>query len=222
MKLAKTAQMTVLTLLLSVQVLVHSNFMVSPELLASLAKKYDSEAKTRVQAWQSILKDYNQYNDLISTSERLDRVNQFFNSVEFKEDIDTWGQNDYWATPLEFLAKNAGDCEDFTIAKYVTLINIGIPDEKLRLMYVTATRPRQAHMVLAYYETPNAVPLVLDNITPRILPASQRRDLIPIYSFNGQGLWLAKEQGRGRKVQANGPNKLWLDLQKRMLEDLQL
>jgi hypothetical protein len=50
----------------------------------------------------------------------------------------------------------------------------------------------------------------------RILPASQRRDLIPVYSFNGEGLWLAKEQGRGRKMQGKNNNALWQDLNKRM------
>ncbi|MGB3725236.1 MAG: transglutaminase, partial [Glaciecola sp.] len=84
------------------------------------------------------------------------------------------------------------------------------------LMYVTATRPRQAHMVLAYYETPTSVPLVLDNLNKRILPASQRRDLIPVYSFNGEGLWLAKAQGRGRKMQSGNNNKLWADVNNRM------
>ncbi|MGY0583711.1 MAG: transglutaminase-like cysteine peptidase, partial [Paraglaciecola chathamensis] len=101
-------------------------------------------------------------------------------------------------------------------AKYFSLKDLGVPAEKLRLMYVTATRLRQAHMVLAYYEEPNSVPLVLDNINRRILPASRRRDLLPVYSFNGDGLWLAKEQGRGQKVQQGGNNNLWNDLNKRM------
>ncbi len=93
---------------------------------------------------------------------------------------------------------------------------MGVPTEKLRLMYVKAIRLNQAHMVLAYYETPESIPLVLDNINPRILPANKRRDLLPIYSFNGNGLWLAKSQGRGQQVQSGGNNRLWEDLNTRI------
>jgi len=151
--------------------------------------------------------------------DQLFEVNSFFNKLEFKDDIEHWGQNDYWATPVEFLATQAGDCEDYTIAKYFSLVELGIPSEKLRLMYVTALRPRQAHMVLSYYDTPTSIPLILDNINKRILPANQRRDLIPIYSFNGNGLWLAKSQGRGKQVQSGGNNSLWEDLNIRMKQE---
>jgi predicted transglutaminase-like cysteine proteinase len=151
-----------------------------------------------------------------SVDSQLYEINRFFNKIDFVDDMQHWGKNDYWATPVEFLATNGGDCEDFTIAKYFSLIELGVASEKLRLMYVTATRPRQAHMVLAYYETPKSVPLVLDNINRRILPATQRRDLIPIYSFNGDGLWRAKSKGQGRQLQAKNNNSLWQDLTERM------
>ena len=165
-----------------------------------------------MQDWQQLLNT----SYTLPIDEKLYQVNNFFNELEFVDDIDHWGKDDYWATPVEFLATEGGDCEDFVIAKYFSLKELGVPAEKLRLMYVTATRLRQAHMVLAYYEEPNSVPLVLDNINRRILPASRRRDLLPVYSFNGDGLWLAKEQGRGQKVQQGGNNNLWNDLNKRM------
>lgn len=173
---------------------------------------YSQDAEKRVRDWQSVLLKQKDK----STEEQLYAVNRFFNEIEFVDDKTHWGKNDYWATPIEFLATNAGDCEDFTIAKYFSLIELGVPEQKLRLMYVTATRPRQAHMVLAYYETPKSVPLVLDNINKRILPATQRRDLIPIYSFNGDGLWHAKSQGQGRRLQSKNNNSLWDDLTQRM------
>jgi len=166
----------------------------------------------RVRAWQLILEQ--QKNQ--SVDNQLYEINSFFNKIDFVDDKQHWSKNDYWATPIEFLATNGGDCEDFTIAKYFSLIELGVASEKLRLMYVTATRPRQAHMVLAYYETPKSVPLVLDNINKRILPATQRRDLIPIYSFNGDGLWRAKSKGQGRQLQAKNNNSLWQDLTERM------
>lgn len=128
---------------------------------------------------------------------QLERVNDFFNSsVRWVEDIEHWGEEDYWATPLETLATGAGDCEDYSIAKYVTLRLLGIDEQKLRLIYVNAqlSTGRQAHMVLGYYATPQATPLILDNINPALLPAHQRADLAPVFSFNSQGLWVGSNQ----------------------------
>ncbi len=189
-----------------------SSILFSSKLFESVAQRYDKRAEERVRDWQRLMAE----NRNSSVEDQLFEVNQFFNRIEFVDDIKHWGVNDYWATPIEFIATDGGDCEDFSIAKYFSLRELGVPTEKLRLMYVTATRPRQAHMVLAYYETPSAVPLVLDNINKRILPASQRRDLIPVYSFNGEGLWLAKSQGRGRQMQGQNNNALWQDLNDRM------
>ncbi|MBF7074878.1 transglutaminase-like cysteine peptidase [Glaciecola sp. MH2013] len=173
---------------------------------------YGAKALQRIERWQSLLSDLNNE----AEDEKLQSVNDFFNKLDFVDDKTLWGKEDYWATPIEFLSSNAGDCEDFTIAKYFTLVELGVDKSKLRLMYVTATKPPQAHMVLAYYESKDAIPLVLDNLNKRILPANRRSDLIPIYSFNGDGLWLAKAQGRGRQMQGKGNNSLWLDLNERM------
>tara|TARA_R110000744_G_scaffold2394_6_gene9774 strand:- start:169 stop:816 length:648 start_codon:yes stop_codon:yes gene_type:complete len=189
-----------------------SSIVFNNALFNKIRSQYDVDALERVQDWQQLLNDSHN----LSIDEKLYQVNNFFNALDFVDDIKHWGKDDYWATPVEFLATHGGDCEDFVIAKYFSLIELGVPAEKLRLMYVTAIRLRQAHMVLAYYEEPNSVPLVLDNINQRILPASRRRDLLPVYSFNGDGLWLAKEQGRGQKVQQGGNNNLWNDLNKRM------
>jgi len=189
-----------------------SNIIFNEQMFANVRQRYGSDAEERVRDWQQTLEE----NENADVDEKLYEINNFFNELEFLDDIDHWQQNDYWATPVEFLATNAGDCEDFTIAKYFSLTSIGVPTEKLRLMYVKALRLNQAHMVLAYYETPESIPLVLDNINPRILPANKRRDLLPIYSFNGNGLWLAKSQGRGQRVQSGGNNRLWEDLNKRI------
>lgn len=201
----------IIGLLLS-QLTVFADIKFNDRLFSQVAMRYDADAEARVRAWQQILIE----NKSASVADQLYEINRFFNEIPFVDDITHWGQRDYWATPIEFLGTNGGDCEDFTIAKYFSLRDLGVPAEKLRLMYVTVTKPRQAHMVLAYYETPNSIPLVLDNINKRILPASQRRDLIPVYSFNGEGLWLAKEQGRGRQMQGKNNNTLWQDLNERM------
>ena len=188
----------------------------SDALFESVRKSYGNKAEKRIQDWQEVLSD-NRDSDI---DEQLYAINRFFNQVEFIDDIKHWRKEDYWATPIEFLATDGGDCEDFSIAKYFSLRELGVPAANLRLMYVKAIRFNQAHMVLAYYEKPNSVPLVLDNINPRILPASKRRDLLPVYSFNGEGLWMAKAQGKGRKVQAGGNNSLWEDLTARIDQGL--
>lgn len=203
---------TIVLILFMLRAVADSNIVFNDALFNKIRSQYDDDALERVRDWQTLLSE----NLDLPIDEKLYRVNNFFNELEFVDDIDHWGKDDYWATPVEFLATEGGDCEDFVIAKYFSLKELGVPAEKLRLMYVTATRLRQAHMVLAYYEQSNSVPLVLDNINKRILPASRRRDLLPVYSFNGDGLWLAKEQGRGQKVQQGGNNNLWNDLNKRM------
>ncbi|NUU64830.1 transglutaminase-like cysteine peptidase [Enterobacteriaceae bacterium BIT-l23] len=146
----------------------------------------------------------------------LNRVNRFFNSrMAFRNDRVVWGQQDYWATPVEFLRKGAGDCEDYAIAKYFSLRKMGIPASQLRITYVKALRLNQAHMVLTWYQTPDAIPLVLDNLNGTILPATQRPDLLPVYSFNGAGLWLPKADG-SRQVGDSKRLSRWQDLLTRM------
>ncbi|RCV86465.1 transglutaminase-like cysteine peptidase [Billgrantia montanilacus] len=125
---------------------------------------------------------------------QMREVNDFFNRrVRWVDDIDNWGREDHWATPLETMGQGQGDCEDYSIAKYVSLKELGVPGERLRMIYVRARIGRsqivQAHMVLGYYERPSAVPLVLDNLVPSITPATQRTDLDPVFSFNSEGLW---------------------------------
>jgi predicted transglutaminase-like cysteine proteinase len=128
-------------------------------------------------------------------AQRLATLNEFFNRrIVFTPDSEAWGQADYWASPLETLGKGRGDCEDYVIAKYFSLMAAGVPQAKLRLVYVRAIiggpgGAVQAHMVLAYYAQPGAEPLILDNLIGEIRPASRRPDLEPVFSFNSEGLW---------------------------------
>ena len=133
----------------------------------------------------------------VSELEQLRRVNEFFNRrIIFQDDNAIWQQPDYWATPLETLGRGAGDCEDFAVAKYFSLVELGVSKQKLRLTYVRARIGApgggitQAHMVVSYYVTPEAEPLVLDNLIRDIRPASRRPDLTPVFSFNSDGVWL--------------------------------
>lgn len=121
--------------------------------------------------------------------------------------------------PLETLVSNGGDCEDFTIAKYFTLKNLEIPDRKMRLTYVKSLTRNQPHMVLNYYHTPSSEPLVLDNLQDRIMPASQRKDLVPVYSFNDTGLWLSQNRGYSPPVRDASRLKLWQEVLQREEEE---
>ena len=165
------------------------------------AQKYGPAGVANAKALQQMMLALGGRDDLA----RLRTVNDFYNQrLAYVEDIDNWGEVDYWASPLESLGKGAGDCEDYAIAKYFTLTSLGIPHSKLRMVYVRASIPGApngfvAHMVLAYYPTPEAEPLVLDNLQPAIRPAGQRPDLAPVFSFNAEGLW----QGVG-SIRANG------------------
>ena len=111
--------------------------------------------------------------------------------MQYRDDREIWGQVDYWASPLESLARGQADCEDYAIAKYFSLLASGVPGVKMRLVYVRAQLAGsiQAHMVLAYYPQPDAEPLILDNLITDIRPASRRPDLAPVFSFNAEGLW---------------------------------
>lgn len=156
--------------------------------------RYDGVVVERVQQWRAALSQMQDKPE----AEQLREANDFFNrQVQFLDDSVVWQQKDYWATPLETLAKRAGDCEDFVIAKYLSLRQLGVADEKLRLIYVRAkiggerSSLTQAHMVLGYFETPTSEPLVLDNLVGDIQPASRRTDLFPVFSFNSSGLWVA-------------------------------
>lgn len=155
------------------------------------AARLGPRASAAVRQLQPLLQEW----AALDERSRLARVNEFYNRrIVFRDDMAVWGQEDYWASPLETLEKGAGDCEDFAIAKYFSLLAAGVPPQRLRLVYVQAQQggplgPWVPHMVLAWYAAPGAEPLVLDSLITEIRPASGRPDLKPVFSFNGEGLW---------------------------------
>jgi predicted transglutaminase-like cysteine proteinase len=170
------------------------------------------EGQARIDAWQRLLATQQQTAEL----EQLKVVNLFFNKqVRYVEDIDLWGEVDYWETPVQALWKGAGDCEDYAIAKYFSLRRLGVSSDKLRITYVKALRQNRAHMVLTYYATPEAMPLVLDSLMDEIKPANQRPDLLPVYSFNAEGLYLPGAKGT-KKVGDTKRLSRWQDVLKKM------
>jgi predicted transglutaminase-like cysteine proteinase len=182
------------------------------KIINALSKNYGERAVKRGKAWLNIMSSAQN----LSVIDKLNKVNRFFNLFHFIDDIKLWGLKNYWATPIEFIGVNGGDCEDFSIAKYFTLLELGVPEKKMRITMVRATTLNQYHMVLAYYETPGSIPLILDNIDGKIKPATKRKDLIPVYSFNGTQLWLNKEKGRGVLAGKSSRLKRWSGLRQRL------
>ncbi len=183
------------------------------EFYEKLVNTYGNDAKVRAEKWKELLADSQ------SSSEwnKINKINYFFNQqISYQEDQQLWGRKDYWASPVETIGRGKGDCEDYAIAKFFSLTAIGVSEKKLRLMYVRQLTVNQPHMVLIYFEKPNSIPLVLDNYNPKVLPANKRPDIKPIYSFNGEGLWMAKAKGLGRKVKQGSGVSAWDKLLERI------
>jgi predicted transglutaminase-like cysteine proteinase len=138
--------------------------------------------------------------------------------MTFVDDFTHWGVEDYWASPAEFVASGGGDCEDYALAKYYALKELGVPIARLRITYVKATRINQPHMILAYYQATEAEPLILDNLVGEILPAGQRPDLIPVYSFNDDDFWMARG-GTSSRVGNAAQIRLWRGLQDKLQQE---
>lgn len=170
------------------------------------SQRYGPQAQQNVQELHLLIKNSQALSDI----EKLKKINDFFNhKIRFMDDVELWGVTDYWATPLESIGRQAGDCEDFVIAKYIFLKALNIDNNRMRLTYVKASivndgrRTLVAHMVLSYYQTPQSEPLILDNLIPEIMPASQRKDLSPIFSFNDKSLWVGLNSQPKTEAQSN-------------------
>jgi predicted transglutaminase-like cysteine proteinase len=173
--------------LLLLAVLLHGNAVDGPRLMQS-AQRMGPAAVQRTQA----LLDEMQSDAGVDEVDKLKSMNNFFNhTIQYRSDVDNWGVVDVWTSPMESIARGAGDCEDYAIAKYFSLIALGVSPAKMRMVYVRAQSGGtiQAHMVLAYYPEPTAEPLILDNLITELRPASRRPDLAPVFSFNAEGLW---------------------------------
>lgn len=189
-------------------------------MLGLAQQRYGETAVQRLALWRNLLQELGP----LPEQEKVRRVNEFFNRrVAYGEDPDVWGQSDYWATPLEFMGRGIGDCEDYSIAKYFTLKLLNVPTERMRLTYVRAqmggpySRVSQAHMVLAYYPTAEAEPLILDNLISELRPASRRPDLTPVFSFNSEGLWVGNASGTANSAgSATARLSRWRDVLARM------
>lgn len=147
---------------------------------------------------------------------RVNAINATLNLLTYTNDDKKWGKPDYWATPREALLNDGGDCEDFAISKYFILRGLGIEEDKLQMMYTNVPSAGEAHMVLTYQPDQGSSPLVLDNMKNDVLPTEKRPELVPIYSFNREGIWSQKREDRGRYVGSSKQHKTWTEFLERM------
>ncbi|GEM_PF-684795 len=198
---------------------------INADVIKRIEQKYNAPTAKRLNDWTLLIKE----NQSATAEQKLERVNNFFNDtsrIQYTPDTILWNKYDYWASPVEFLLKGAGDCEDYAIAKFFTLLALGVPQDKLKITYVYMTQKMdggskdQAHMVLGYYKTSDATPLILDNAYPTIESASERTDLRPVLAFNGLTLW----DSRQRKNGARSPQdvKPWVEMNNRTLSLLEV
>lgn len=190
-----------------------------PDMRHFMTKRFNTEAVQRLDAWQQQLTALRDVPEV----EKVRQINAFFHQhIRYRSDQTLYAEPDYWATPLELLGHGLGDCEDWAIAQYISLRQLGVTDEKLRLIYVRAhiggpqSSLSEAHMVLGYYARADAQPLILDSLISQVLPASERSDLTPVFSFNSAGLWA----GQGSR-QANASPTARLSRWRGVLERVQ-
>lgn len=170
----------IILLLFSTYIFAFNGESIPEQVMKKAERKYGGSIVSRYLDYNKMLKDA----ESLSERNKLKLVNDFFNALPYLSDIKNWKQEDYWATPLEFLARNKGDSEDFVIAKYFALKALHVDPKKLYFTYVNSEHFKKPHMVLSYFESPQSDPFILDNINPNIVSASERSDLTPVYNFN--------------------------------------
>lgn len=183
--------------------------LVTNKLITDAHKKYNLFAKNRFVALnKDLLKELKNEKDI----KKLNVVNNWMNQIKYKSDRKVYGVSDYWATLYEFVGKGMGDCEDYTIAKYYVLKELGISPKRLKFTYViykSRKGKKISHMVLAYLKVARPKRksdiLILDNNNRLILPASKRPDIIKVVKMiNGDTgakskKWKKLERGMKRK-----------------------
>lgn len=176
--------------------------------LQQVYQQYGEQAQVRLQQWQQTL------NRAIGKTEieQLELANNFINQAKFIDSPYYQDGLDFKLSPIEFLILGVGDSQEFSIAKYFTLRQMGVPSRKLRLTYTEIQSNNAPHMVLAYYNAADAEPLVLDYLDKAVRPLSQRQDIRPIYSFDAEHIWLTQSNLKIRHSQQpthllHGPDK---------------
>ncbi|MCB9988064.1 MAG: transglutaminase-like cysteine peptidase [Rhodospirillales bacterium] len=154
------------------------------------------EAAVKTEQGQRVLyewkKDLHEFEGL-PLEDMIEEVNDLINGQRYIVDSRNFGQSDYWGTPVEFFTRG-GDCEDFAIAKYVSLRALGVPEERLRVAIVQDQQKNIPHAVLVVYTDDG--PMMLDNQIKSVRPTSSVHHYRPIFSINRQAWWLHTQPSR--------------------------
>jgi predicted transglutaminase-like cysteine proteinase len=196
---------------------------VTAGLTARHERQFGQGARGRLEGWKEFMRSAAggaaQARGDAGESGYLRPVNGFFNRLPDRTDLAHWGVEDYWATPSESLASDGADCEDYAIAKYFALKELGVPVVQLRLVYAKTWKSSAAHMVLAYYSRPGADPLILDSLQNGIELASKRPDLIPVYTFNDEDILILQQGAPPIRLGATSTRK-WRGVLEKLKREL--
>lgn len=157
----------------------------SSEEIIEIKKSFGIKAQNRV---LNYINNINYYKHL-PREKQLSKVNLYLNQLLTKKDIQHHSNSDYWETPKEFLITGKGDCEDYAIIKYYTLLKLGFKKSRLYMTIVYEKYSKKYHMVLSYFKSRKQPPLILDNLSFRILNSEQREDLIFKNFINETGVY---------------------------------
>ena len=183
--------------------------LITDKLITDAGKKYNTFAKNRfISIDDELLKDLQDASDI----KKLNTVNTWINFIKYKSDKSLYGVNDYWATLYEFVGKGKGDCEDYTIAKYYILKELGVDPRRMKFTYVIYKDRKGrkiSHMVLAYLKVPRPKKkrdiLILDNTNRKILSADIRKDIVKVVKMiNGD---TGAKSKKWKKLEANMKRK---------------
>lgn len=171
----------------------------------------------KIQDWQELIKEL-KFTTALNEKEKVKLINKFWNkNLISSSDMEVWGKSDYWATPVESLTKGAGDCEDFVLGKYLSLLAIGVPEDKLKISYVKirvgglTSNVYDSHMVLQY-ESKNTT-FILDNMVAGLKERNKRIDIVEVFSFDNSNIYV-----KGVYQASADTIKLWTDYKNRITQ----
>lgn len=171
------------------------NIAMFPKWNGALSRYFDEQRLAAAPCTSSLfnachLKDWKAFLRSIKAKDRISQVravNSYMNRQRYLTDPRNYGVKDYWATPGQFFKRN-GDCEDYAIAKFMSLRALGFDNKDMRIVVLQDLNLRIGHAILVVHL--NGQALVLDNQVRSVVRAETIRHYRPIYSINERSWWL--------------------------------
>ena len=161
-----------------------------------IEKKAGRISKNRAMDYQKNVALFKTY----KKEKQLNRVNAYLNQLLPQYDAVMQNQEDYWASPKEFLINGYGDCEDYVIIKYFTLLKLGFDPDRLYLTTVFEKYTGAYHMVLTYFKERGKSPLVLDNLSFRVLSLNKREDIQADTFISARGVFKINKNNKLKRI----------------------